>query len=389
MKTFDYLLEVGMVDALMRILHYGLDETFRVIEYNRYIPYRITELFFAATQGDLVRNNVFIEKMLEDERRALNTFFPILKGAITWAEQLSCCQAMGNLSCYPRGVTWLLDNPHLGGVMSRFLWCSYDLMYTHFKQYEDRKLNYHKFLIQTDIAFSGEQQVYQPNPLRIADLTTFVTLCAVCNLCAAHPEEPMEKIEPSLIAISKEGMFWHLDTICTGILLNESKYTDLTMEKFLSLLSWCCFNKESQQIVVKQLKSLPYSRQDNPFCFIKPTFTKSRSVVACLVTHAMWLDYEKGCHYSVLGLVSLLSENDEVAMEIVKVAGSQLFDLAHSFHHVQMPGDCDPTSIKRAIFEAFIRLSGSIYFTEKGEKSRPASKPRRPKNVLMYQGLLN
>jgi len=144
----------------------------------------------------------------------------------------------------------------------------------------------------------------------------------------------MEKIQRCMLAIVKEGFYWNLSTVCFGILLNNSKYTEMTIEKFLSFTAWTCFNKESQKIALAQLLSLPSSRLEDLLAFSRHSFTKSCSVVACLLTHALWLDYDKGSHFAVLGLVSLLTEDDETAMEVVKVAGSQLYDLAHSFHHV-------------------------------------------------------
>ena len=75
----------------------------------------------------------------------------------------------------------------------------------------------------------------------------------------------------------------------------------------------------------------------------------------------------------ILGLVSLLTEDDEIAMEVVKVVGNQLFDLAQSFHHIQMPGDGDPLAVKRAILEPLLRLGGYSFYNEKGLKPTPAS----------------
>jgi len=51
MTTFEYFISAGMIDALVRILQYCIDKEFRVIEYNRYVPYRILEVFFCGDTG--------------------------------------------------------------------------------------------------------------------------------------------------------------------------------------------------------------------------------------------------------------------------------------------------------------------------------------------------
>ena len=371
-KTFNFFFEAGMIDALIRILQYCLEKQFRLIEYNRYVPYRILELLFASTQADISRNDSIIAKMVEDKRRALNVFYPIIRGAISWMEQLICCQVLGNFSCYPAGVAWLLDNPNVVGAIGTFLWSSFDPLYLNYRQYEERTLEYHKVLLNTELDVrNGTRQ--QPIPVKLGYLTTFVSLCAVCNVCAAHPEEPMEKVQRCMLAVVKEGFYWNLSTVCYGILLNDSKYSELTMEKFLSFTAWTCFNKESRQLVLAQLQALPSCRKEEPIGFTRQSFTKSCSVVVFLLTHALWLDYDKGSHFGILGLVSLLTEDDEIAMEVVKVVGNQLFDLAQSFHHIQMPGDGDPLAVKRAILEPLLRLGGYSFYNEKGLKPTPAS----------------
>ena len=114
--------------------------------------------------------------------------------------------------------------------------------------------------------------------------------------------------------------------------------------------------------------------------------SRSRTVVAFLITHALWLDYDRGSHYSILGLISLLSENVEYAMEVVEMIGDMLFDLAHSFHHVRMPMDNSPLSVKRFIFETLLKLSGHTYFDEKG---RPSSVFRKLRIVPIFNSCLN
>ena len=364
-----------MYSGLLRILGYCLDKEFIALEYNRYVAYRIFELFFAASQSELEGHSLMVEKLIDESDRTLSTFTAIAEGGITCVEELVCCQVIGNFSCFTPGCLWLIDHPKLVGIVGKHLWCSYDTMYLKFRQCEDRRIDYHKHLSYTQIKVGlphEEGSEYKPSPIRIPDLTTCVALCCLVNVCAAHPgDTTMDKIEPSLLEVVKEGLYWNMGDISYGILLNDSKYTtDLTIDKFLSFLSWSCFQKESQRILMEQIKSLPFGQQDGPLLYFSRTsMSRSRTVVAFLITHALWLDYDRGSHYSILGLVSLLSENVEYAMEVIEMVGDMLFDLAHSFHHVRMPGDGGPVSVKRFIFETFLKFGGYTYFDEKGRPS--------------------
>ena len=370
--TYHFFVKAGMYSNLLRILEYCLDKKFLAIEYNRYVPYRIFELFFAASQSELDLHSYMVEKLIEGGEKTVEIFTTIASGGISCLEQLACIQVIGNMSCFSPGCIWLIDHPKLVGLVGKHLWSSYDVMYVRFRQCEDRRVEYHKHLSYTDIRVGkakDEDSKYKPSPVRIADLTTFVALCCLVNVCAAHPDEStMDKIEPSLLEVVKHGLYWNMGDIAYGILLNDSKYTtDLTIDKFLSFLSWSCFQSESQKIIMEQIKSLPYGQQDGPLLYFSRTsMSRSRTVVAFLITHALWLDYDRGSHYSILGLISLLQENVDYAMEVIEMVGDLLFDLAHSFHHVRMPCDNNPLSVKRFIFETFLRFGGYTYFDEKG-----------------------
>ena len=371
LKTVDFLLDAGIVDMLMRLLHYCLDKQFLLIEHNRYIAYRIIEIFFAATQSDQERNTIIIDKMLEDEQRALTIFLYLAQGKISWLEQIGASELLGNLSCFDRGVLWLIDNPALVGEMGTFLWRTFDLLYVNYKQFEDRKMPYQRALLYTALRIRDGVSTFKHTPTRIGNVNIYVTLCALCNVCAAHPNEStMDRIEPSLIAVVKHGFFWNLGSIATGVVLHQMTSTDPIVEKFLSFTSWASFNPESQKMILNQLRTLTHSRRDSPLCFVWDSYSQSRSVVALLLTYALWVDYENGTHFAINGLVSLLTEDDDVAVEVIKIAGDQLFDLAHSYHHVRLPETVEPLSVKRIIMETFLRLSGSSYYTEKGEKSQ-------------------
>lgn len=385
--TYQYFVRAGMYRSLVRILGYCLDKKFISIEYNRYVAYRILELFSATYQSELEVYSLTVEKLIEETDSIVPTFTAIATGGISCVEQLACCQVIGNMACFTPGCLWLIEHPKLVGIVGKHLWCSYDVMYLKFRQCEDRRIDYHKHLSYTNISMGPNLEDgsdYKPSPIRLADLTTFVSLCCLVNVCAAHPDDTtMDKIEPSLLEVVKAGLYWNMGDVVYGIHLNDSKYTtDLTIDKFLSFLSWSCFQKETQKILMDQIKSLPFCQQDEPLLYFSRTaMSRSRTVVAFLITHALWLDFDRGSHYSILGLISLLSENVEYAMEVVDMVGDMLFDLAHSFYHVQMPCNSSPLSVKRFIFETLLKLSGHTYFDEKG---KPSSVFRKSHSINLF-----
>lgn len=375
--TAAFLMKAGIFQWIVRLLGRCSDKEFLLADYNRYVPYRVLELIFAATQAPYNLNDQVVCTVLEDPEKAFNAFYPLVCGQLSCMEEILACQLTANFSCYPTGVTWLLDHPEMVGKIGIHMWSTYDLLYKCVNQYMELQVPCIKHLVFTEIEVVKDANMYKPLPISVADLNTFVVLCCLCNVCAAHPEdEPMERVEPCLLAVVNEGLFNHMGTVIYGIILNDNKYhEDLNVEKFLSFLSWSCFQIKTQKLAVEQLHSLPTSRDDFPLYYAKDSYSKSRSVIACLVTHACHLDFEKGSHFATLALVYLLKEDDDVALELLKVAGDTLFDLAHSIYHAQMPSpEQKPISLKRIVMETILRFGGSSYFNEMGAFVKASSK---------------
>ena len=367
-RTFEWLLDAGMFQCFLHILTLFLDIEFRLVEYNRYVPQRILEMFFVAMQAELISGDEVAKKVIESTEEAVSTFTAILQGAITFSEQGTVQQVMGTLSCFPSGMIFLFEHPKLTGIAGKFLWESFDYPWINYLQYNERKLLHHRFMLNTDIPLLPVGRVYLPGPFRTPELCTNSALCCMCNICAGYPDEcTMEQVDECLRAFVREGFFWHLGSIAMGIHVSFNRYEELAIDKFLSVTSWCCFNHVNQRKVLKQLCSLPASRLEDPLLFYPWSKYKGRSVVAFLITHALWLDFDRGSHFAVLGLIFLLKEIPEVAKGVVDAIGPLLVDLAHSIYHVRMPEEGDPQAVKRGIFEPILKLAGQSYFNEKGD----------------------
>ena len=369
--TAAFFMRAGIFQCCVRLLERCFDQPFLLLDYNRYVPYRVLETVFAATQAAYDLNDDVVAGMLEEPERAYPVFLRLLSGELSCLEQIIACQLAANFSCYPEGVTWLLDHPDLVGKVGSHIWDTYNLLHRCINQYQELAPPYLKYLLFTELEVAKGRSIYKPGTLPLADLTIFVILCCLCNVCAAHPDdEPMWRVEPSLLAVAKEGLFDHVGDVIYGIILNDNKYyEDLVVEKFLSFLSWSCFQPETQKMAVEQLRSLPTSRDDYPLFFARDSHSKSRSVIACLITHACHMDYEKGSHFAILAVVYLLKESEEVAKEVIRWAGDILIDLSHSIYHAQMPSpEQKPTSIKRIVLETILKLGGSSYYSESGAR---------------------
>lgn len=368
LRTFEWFIEMGMLQSLIRILYLCLKQEFLCIEYNRYVPYRILEIFFGSMQAEMMNGDNLIKLIVEDNDLAVKTFVPILEGKLTFAEQLMAQQVIGSFSCYPQGMILLINAPYLAALTGRFLWIAYDVCWVNYTQYNERKIAMHRHLLNTDIELDPGEKLYLPGPKRSPDLCAYSALCCMCNICAGFPDEcGMDKVDDCLIALVKEGYYWHLGTIATGIHLARPKYAELTIDKFLSLTSWSAFNHVNQRIILDQLHSLPVIRAEEPLMFFPNSKCRGRSVIAFLITHALWLDFDRGTHFSIIGLMYLLKEVPEVGKAVMNAIGPQLVDLAHSIHHVKLPGDGDPMSVKRGIFEPILQLTGMSYYSERGD----------------------
>ncbi len=373
-QTIIFFMKAGIFQNLLRIVGRSGDRTFLLNDYNRFVPYRALELIFAATQAAYTINSEVVNSVLEDPEKAYSVFYPLICGRLSCVEEIIACQLAANFSCYPNGVTWLLDHPQLVGRIGPHMWKTYELVYNEVNQYPEFLPHHVKHLVYSPITVGVN--VYEPGPMLLADLNVFVVLCCLCNVCAAHPEDqPMKRVEPCLLAIVRQGLFNNMGTVIYGILLNDNRYHDeLLVEKFISFLSWSCFQKETQRLAIEQLHSLPTHRRDFPLFFNKNSYSKSRSVIACLVTHACHLDFDKGSHFATLAVVYLLKENEDIAMEMVRWVGDTLFDMAHSIYHAMMPNpEHKPISLKRIVLQTILKFGGSSFFDEDGSVIKPSS----------------
>ena len=373
-----------MFQSLVRVLCLCLDQEFLGVEYNRYVPYRILETIFAAMQAEMVNGDDIIKHVVEDLSIAVPTFAGLMEGRVSFAEQIVAQQVIGNFSCYPQGMILLVNAPHLAGLTGKFLWIAYDLCWANYGQYDERKTYLHRHLLNTDIQLDPKK-VFLPGPKRNPDLCAYSALCCMCNICAGFPDEcPMEQVDECLISIVSHGYYQHLGTIATGIHLARPKYSELTIDKFLSLTSWSAFNHVNQRLILDQINTLPAVRSEDPLVFLPASKCRARSVIAFLITHALWLDFDCGSHFSILGLMYLLKEIPEVGKAVVDAVGPQLVDLAHSIHHVKLPNDGDPVPVKRGIFEPMLRLAGISYYTEKGGVVRNRERESFTPHVCLF-----
>ena len=331
----------------------------------------------------MMNGDEIIKYILEDLDLAVRTFVAILEGKVTFVEQLMMQQVIGNFSCYPQGMILLVDAPHLAGVTGKYLWISHDISWINYSQYDERKLTFNRHLLNTDIELDPSPKVYLPGPNRSSDLCAYSALCCMCNICAGYPEEcSMDKVDACLVALVKEGFYWHLGTVATGIHLCRPKYTEFTIDKLLSLTSWSGFNHTNQRIILEQLQSLSAIRTEDPLMFFPRSKCRGRSVVAFLITHALWLDFDRGTHFSILGLMYLLKEIPEVGKAVVDAIGPQLVDLSHSIHHVKLPRDGDPMAIKRGLLEPILSLAGMPYYSEQGDYIDPMNGEYHTKCII-------
>ena len=378
--TFRFIMDQAeFYQALMALLERCLDKQFLSLEYNRYVPYRILEMFFASTQANLFFNELIVARIIKDRPRAIRVFSAYIDGGVSCAEQLQCAQVTGNLSCYENGLEFLLENPKMVGKIGRHLWASYDILYVNFRQFEDRKVLYHKHLMYSEVEVVEGVHTYKPEPVQVADLTTFITICCLCNLCAAHVNHPKEKVINAITPIVREGFYWNLNTVASGIILNNSKYLDLTTEKLVNFVSWTLFGREGQDLMMEQVHQLPEGRR-SVFAYDPDSYTRCKSALAFIVTHAQWMDFDRGTYFAILALVSILQDfSDDHAMELIEIAGDCLFDMAHTFHMVKIPTRDVRVTIKKAFMESMLKYGGYqyVHLTKTSEKSGKQDGGRR------------
>ena len=376
LATFSFLIKAGTFQCLMRLLERSLDPAFRLKDYNRLIAYRILELVCATTQIDYHVKDKIITIILEDSEKAFDTIYRMVCGEISACEQVMACQMVGTFSWYPKGIHWLLRHPRLVGKVGWHLWGTFDLLYRSVSQYEELQVPYMKHQISPfNPLVKSDSDMSDMVPRDLADLTTFVVLCCLCNLCAAcHDNNSLAYIKPCIVAVLEEGLFRHVGRLAFCFI--QSKQSN-RVEKFFRLLSWCCSDNDYQRIVMKDFHSLPMHRSDSPLFYVNGSYSKSRSVVALVMTHAIHLDVAKSYHFASLAVIYLLKGEESVVMDMLRWSGDMLFDLAHITDNFPMPMlGSKPVSMKRVVMEAMLKFGASSFVNEQLCVERPSSEMR-------------
>ncbi len=359
---FEYFIDAGMIECFLRILSYGLERNFLHIEFNRYAPYRIWESLVAGTHIDQPHCHAVVHRILAMEQIAVDIFLSYLNGKVSSLEAMVATQVIGNMSSYLSAMNWLLNHPTMCAAAIKYLWTSYTDQYSTFRQHQDLQSVYQRTLY-SHYQVNADEGVVTSDVSRLPQMTHHLALQLMVNICAAYPEgNTLSQVEPSILAVVEEGLHDHVGDIMCGILLNYDKNPYVSPEKFTSVVSWSVFQSKSQKLAIEQLRRLPYTRRDKPPFFSRQSYAKSRSVIAFLITHALWFDDHNAANFATLGVISLLRQSDEIAMEIIRFAGDLLYDLAHSIHIVQL--DKHPSPIKSAILEVFLKLGGFSYYTQ-------------------------
>ena len=266
--TVTFFMEAGIFKCSMKILGRYSDKKFLLMDYNRLVPYRLLELIFAATQmsGAEDLKAEVVRSVLAEPGKAFNVFHSLISGRLSCVEELMACQLVANFTSYEAGMDWLLNYPWLVGRVGMHLWSTYDILFQSTEQYSELNTPYITHLDSAEIEVLRDVAPYKNTHLAVADLCTYVILGGLSNMCAACPaEQPMSRVGPCLLAMVREGLFTHAGTVIYGIILNDNKYYQkLTVEKFLLVLSWSCFQPETQRLAVEQLNSLPDAQRRCP-----------------------------------------------------------------------------------------------------------------------------
>ncbi len=368
---FEYFVDAGMIEFFFRILSYGLERKFLHIEFNRYAPYRILECLVCCTHVDQPHCHAVVHRILANEQISVDIFLSYLNGKVSSLEAMVATQVIGNLSNYVPSMTWLLHHPSMCAAAAKFLWTAYTDQYSAFRQHQDLQSVYQRTL-HSNFQVNSDEGVVMSDVTRLPQMTHHLGLQLMVNICAAYPEDnTLSQVEPSILAVVEEGLHDHVGDVMCGILLNYDVNPHVSPEKFTSVVSWSVFQSKSQKLAIEQLRRLPYTRRDKPPFFSRQSYAKSRSVIAFLITHSLWFDDNNAANYATLGVISLLRQSDEIAMEIIRFAGDLLYDLAHSIHIVKLPDDKNPSTVKSAILEVFLKLGGFSYYTQ--DKTRVAA----------------
>ncbi|KAH7403971.1 hypothetical protein KP509_15G002900 [Ceratopteris richardii] len=136
------LVETGVFGCMAALIWKGMrDRRWLLQHQNIFVPY-----FAAHVIGSYTMNREDFAEIAVKEG-VIPPLIELLRGRLTWVEQRVAVRALGHLAAFNSTFLSLAVHPEVLELAMELASCSLEIVYTHFVQSEDKRLQYHRDLL--------------------------------------------------------------------------------------------------------------------------------------------------------------------------------------------------------------------------------------------------
>ncbi|PSR85021.1 Tetratricopeptide repeat protein like [Actinidia chinensis var. chinensis] len=135
-------IELGIFECMAALIWKGLkNRRWLGLDQNIYIPYYAAHIIGSYTMN--------MEEFAETAVHAgvVPPLVELLRGRLTWVEQRVAVRALGHLATYASSFPVVASHGEILELSIQLAMSSLEIVYSHFYQYVDRRLNYHRDLL--------------------------------------------------------------------------------------------------------------------------------------------------------------------------------------------------------------------------------------------------
>lgn len=360
-----FFIDVGLVECMLRILSYK-DKDFLMTSYNIHLPFRCIEILDALTESNSPLCNMGITHLLHCPD--IMVLYDLLKGSHSWLEAAYSIVIFGNIAQSMEGFMWIFDRAEIWRNYIPYLWDTFDIFYKNYIQYSDHRIYYHQYVLSHDY-FNRYDQCSNMSLQEIAGkvhkhaLKGFIAYLQNSN----HTAESLESFIELLLDC---GFIEHFSGFATGVI--SSDYVEGGPVEVMIIVEKLCSIKLGRDAIMKQQEECKEEKR-GPFTLIyfnSNGNVSKQTVLSCLLTHAVVNHPKAGSDLAIKSLFHLLRDANWCDL-IVKLAGPELFDIAHNTSLKVSTGnlrnDDGNIHVQRLLLEYILKFGGVKYKTKSGD----------------------
>ena len=362
----EFFIDSGLVECLLRILSYK-DVKFFQANYNIHLPFRCIEILDALTESNSPVRKTGITRLLHCPD--VMVLYDLLKGSHSWLEAAYSIVIFGNIAQSVEGFMWIFDRTEIWTNYIPYLWDTFDIFYKNYIQYSDHRMYYHQYVLSHDYFNRYDQSTN----MSLQEIAGKVHKHALKGFIAylQSPNHTTESLKSFIELLLNCGFIKHFSGFASGVIASE--YVEGGPIEVMITVEKLCSVKLGRDAVLQQHKGCSEEKRgpSSLVYFNSNAGESKQTVLSCLLTHAVVNHPKAGSDLAIKALFHLLGDPD-CCDTVIKMAGPELFDIAHCttmkiFKGDERSAEDSRIHVQRPLLEYILKFGGIKYKTKSGE----------------------